>query len=45
MCRVIIIHFAQKMIKAESFLIYTYGFTQCHMIGVTVYLYSFTVIL
>ena len=31
--------------SAESFLIYAYGFTQCHMLGVTVYLHGFAVIM
>ena len=44
-CQMLIIHFAQKILgSTESFLIYTYGFAQHHMIGVTVCLYSFTVI-
>ena len=45
-CQVLMIHFAQKNLgSAESFLIYTYGFALHHMIGVTVCLYSFTVII
>ena len=41
-----IIHFIQKVLRsAESFLISTYGFAQCHIIRVTVCLYSLTVIM
>ena len=37
-------HF-KKFRSAESFLIYAYGFMQHHMIGVTVHLYSFAVLM
>ena len=45
-CHVMTIHFVQKFqVSAKPFLVYTYGFMQHHMIGVTVCLYRFTVII
>ena len=41
-CHVMIMHFVQKIWEA---LICTYGFAQYHMIGVTVHLYDFAVIM
>ena len=35
----------KKLTDAESSLTYTYGFTQCHMIGVTVHVHVFTIIM
>ena len=35
----------KKLGSAELFLIYFYGFAQCHMIRVTVCLYGFAVIM
>ena len=36
-CHMMIIHFAQKFMgSVELFLLYTYGFAEYHMIGVTV---------
>ena len=41
-----VIHFTQRNLEnTKSFLIYAYGFLQPHMIGVTVCLYGFTVIM
>ena len=41
-----IIQFEQKFMESiELFLMYTYGFAECHMIGVTVCLYGFTEII
>ena len=41
-----IIHFEQKFMESiELFLMYTYGFAEHHMIGVTVQLYGFIVIM
>ena len=40
-----IIHFTQKIGSSKSFLLYAYSYAQYHMIGVTVCLYGFTVIM
>ena len=41
-----VIHFTQRNFEnTESFLIYAYGFLQPHMIGVTVCLYGFAIIM